>query len=64
MDNERELVIDDVLGGIQARLSLEGTVLEQRASELKTVSIRMMFSLTGWFQRLRPLGQTGARHAV
>ena len=37
MDHERGLVIDDVLGGIQAKLSLEGTVLEQRASELKTV---------------------------
>lgn len=36
MDGERQLVIDDVLGGIQARLSLEGTVLEQRAAELKT----------------------------
>jgi hypothetical protein len=38
MDGERELVIDDVLGGIQARLSLEGEVLQQRSQELKTVS--------------------------
>ena len=37
MDHERNLVIDDVLGGIQQRLSLEATVLEQRATELKTV---------------------------
>jgi hypothetical protein len=39
MDSERGLIIDDVLGGIQQKLSLEGTVLEQRASELKTVRI-------------------------
>jgi len=41
MDHERGLVIDDVLGGIQARLSLEGTVLEQRAAELKTESYKL-----------------------
>jgi len=38
MDQERGLLIDDMLGGIQQRLSLEATVLEQRAAELKTVS--------------------------
>jgi len=45
MDQERGLIIDDVLGGIQQKLSLEGAVLEQRASELKTVSYNF-FGLT------------------
>ncbi|GMH48694.1 hypothetical protein TrRE_jg6169 [Triparma retinervis] len=41
MDSERGLIIDDVLGGIQHKLSLEGTVLEQRASELKTEAYKL-----------------------
>ncbi|GMI51760.1 hypothetical protein ScalyP_jg9544 [Parmales sp. scaly parma] len=41
MDHEKGLVIDDILGGIQARLSLEGTVLEQRAAELKTEAYKL-----------------------
>ncbi|GMI52594.1 hypothetical protein TeGR_g6082 [Tetraparma gracilis] len=41
MDHEREAVIDDVLGGIQQRLSLEATVLEQRAAELKTEAYKL-----------------------
>mmetsp|Transcript_4979 Transcript_4979/g.9514 ORF Transcript_4979/g.9514 Transcript_4979/m.9514 type:complete len:340 (+) Transcript_4979:36-1055(+) len=41
MDAERQLIIDDVLGGIQQKLSLEGTVLEQRAAELKTEAYKL-----------------------
>ena len=58
MDHERGLVIDDVLGGIQARLSLEGTVLEQRAAELKTESYKLARQRAFLREERRKVGDT------